>query len=53
MLLPLLAFVFGSLIIAAAAIAMMPKPATSIDRRIEELTARAPLTRTPGRGSIR
>ncbi len=41
MLLPLLAFVFGSLIIAAAAIAFMPKPATSIDRRLEELTSRA------------
>ncbi len=39
MLLPLLAFIFGSLIIAAAAIALMPKPATSIDRRIEELTS--------------
>jgi tight adherence protein C len=43
MLLPLLAFVFGTLIIAGAAIAMMPKPATSIDRRIEELTS----ARTP------
>ena len=39
-LLPLLAFVFGSLIIAGAAIAFMPRPATSIDRRIEELTSR-------------
>jgi tight adherence protein C len=39
MLLPLLAFVFGSLIIAVAAIAMLPKPAASIDRRLEELMA--------------
>ena len=44
MLLPLLAFVFGSLIIAAAAIALLPRPATSIDRRLEELTiGRAPV----------
>ncbi len=39
MLLPLLAFIFGSVVIAMAAIAMLPKPATSIDRRLEELTA--------------
>ena len=39
MLLPLLAFVFGSLIIAAAAIALMPNRAAVIDRRIEELTS--------------
>ena len=38
MLLPLLAFVFGSLIIAAAAIAFMPNKAAAIDRRLEELT---------------
>jgi tight adherence protein C len=37
MLLPLLAFVFGSLVIAVAAIAFLPKPAASIDRRLEEL----------------
>ncbi len=40
MLLPLLAFVFGSLIIAAAAIAFMPNKAAAIDRRLEELTFR-------------
>jgi tight adherence protein C len=40
MLLPLLAFVFGSLIIAAAAIAFMPNKAAAIDRRLEELTLR-------------
>jgi tight adherence protein C len=38
MLLPLLAFIFGSLIIAAAAIAFMPSKAAAIDRRLEELT---------------
>ena len=38
MLLPLLAFVFGSLIIAAAAMALMPNKAAAIDRRLEELT---------------
>jgi tight adherence protein C len=38
MLLPLLAFVFGSLIIAAAALALMPNRAAAIDRRLEELT---------------
>ena len=40
MLLPVLAFVFGSLIIAAAAIAFMPNKAAAIDRRLEELTLR-------------
>jgi tight adherence protein C len=39
MLLPLLAFVFGSLLIAAVALAVLPKPAAGIDRRIEELIA--------------
>ena len=38
MLLPLLAFVFGSLIIAAAALVFMPGKAAAIDRRLEELT---------------
>ena len=38
MLLPLLAFVFGSLIIAAVALVMMPNKAVAIDRRLEELT---------------
>ena len=37
MLLPLLAFVFGTLIITAAAMAMKPR-ATAIERRLEELT---------------
>ena len=39
MMLPLLAFAFGSLIVMAAAYALMPKRASAIDRRIEELTA--------------
>jgi tight adherence protein C len=38
MLLPLLAFAFGSLIITAVALAMMPNKAVAIDRRLEELT---------------
>jgi tight adherence protein C len=38
LLLPLLAFVFGSLIVWAAALALMPKRAGVIDRRLEELT---------------
>ena len=37
MLLPLLAFVFGSLIVAAAAIALVPGKTIAIDRRLEEL----------------
>jgi tight adherence protein C len=37
MLLPLLAFVFGSVLVAAAAMALMPRPAADIDRRLEEL----------------
>ena len=37
MFLPLLAFVFGTLIITAAAMAMMPRRATAIERRLEEL----------------
>jgi tight adherence protein C len=39
LLLPLLAFVFGSLIITAAAMAFMPSRATAIDRRLEELVS--------------
>ena len=39
MLLPFLAFVFGSLIVAAAALRSMPNRAGAIDRRLEELTA--------------
>jgi tight adherence protein C len=38
MLLPLLAFLFGSLIIGAAVFAFMPSKAAAIDRRLEELT---------------
>lgn len=34
----MLAFVFGSVVIAMVALTMLPKPATSIDRRLEELT---------------
>jgi tight adherence protein C len=37
-LLPLLAFVFGTLIVAAGAFALMPGRAVAIDRRLEELT---------------
>jgi tight adherence protein C len=36
--LPLLAFVFGSVIVGAAAYALMPSRAVAIDRRLEELT---------------
>jgi len=37
-LLPLLAFVFGSVVVGAAAFALMPNRAVAIDRRLEELT---------------
>jgi tight adherence protein C len=43
-LLPLLAFIFGSLIVAAAALALLPGRAAAIDRRLEELT--------PGREAV-
>ena len=39
MLLPVLAFVLGSAIVAAAAYVLMPARAGAIDRRLEELTA--------------
>ncbi len=39
MLLPLLAFVFGSVIVGGAAFALMPNRALAIDRRLEELTS--------------
>jgi tight adherence protein C len=39
MILPLLAFVFGSLVITAGALMFMPSRATAIDRRLEELIA--------------
>ncbi len=38
MLLPLLAFVFGSILVGGAAFALMPNRALAIDRRLEELT---------------
>src|SRR3954468_5915025 len=38
MMLPLLAFVFGSALVAAAAIAFMPARAGAIDRRLDELS---------------
>jgi tight adherence protein C len=37
-LLPLLAFVFGTLLVVGAAFALMPSRAVAIDRRLEELT---------------
>jgi len=37
-LIPLLAFVFGSAVVAAAAYALMPSRADAIDRRLDELT---------------
>ena len=37
LLLPVLAFVFGTALVAAAAIALMPGRAVAIDRRVEEL----------------
>ena len=38
---PLLAFVFGSVLVGAAAFALMPSRAIAIDRRLEELTTGA------------
>src|SRR3954454_18305222 len=38
MCLPLLAFVFGSIVMAALAMALIPSRAGAIDRRIDELT---------------
>ena len=38
MLLPLLAFLFGSILVGVAAFALMPNRAIAIDRRLEELT---------------
>jgi len=40
MLIPFLAFAFGSLLVAAAAMKFMPSRADAIDRRLEELTVR-------------
>ena len=42
--LPILAFVFGSLIVAAAALVLMPSKAVAIDKRLEELM--------PGRDNV-
>jgi len=42
--LPILAFVFGSLIVAAAALLLMPSKAVAIDKRLEELM--------PGRDNV-
>jgi tight adherence protein C len=39
LLLPLLAFVFGTLIVTAAAIKLLPNRAVAIDRRLQELTS--------------
>src|SRR5262245_30208408 len=50
MLLPLLAFVFGTLLITAGAMAFMPRRASAIERRLEELTVgggAAPAETTP------
>ncbi|PYR94785.1 MAG: type II secretion system protein [Acidobacteria bacterium] len=38
LMMPLLAFVFGTALVAAAAYALMPNRAAAIDRRLEELT---------------
>ena len=50
MLLPLLAFVFGTLLITAGAMAIMPRRATAIERRLEELGGPA-RARNPARAS--
>jgi tight adherence protein C len=39
MMLPLLAFVFGTALVAGMALLLMPRRAAAIDRRLEELTA--------------
>ena len=39
MMLPLLAFVFGTTLVGGAALLLMPRRAAAIDRRLEELTA--------------
>jgi len=39
MVLPLLAFVFGTALVGGAALLLMPRRAAAIDRRLEELTA--------------
>ena len=52
MLLPLLAFVFGTLIITAGAMAMMPRRATAIERRLEELTVGGRRPREEARSAL-
>jgi tight adherence protein C len=47
MMLPLLAFLFGSAIVAAGAYALMPRRAMAIERRLEELSARNDEDRGP------
>jgi hypothetical protein len=39
MVLPLLAFVFGTALVGGAALLLMPRRAAAIDQRLEELTA--------------
>jgi len=48
--LPLLAFVFGSLLVGAAAFLLMPSKAVAIDRRLEELMPDRHLPAGDGRG---
>ena len=50
MLLPLLAFVFGSLLVAGAALLLMPNKAVAIDRRLEELMPERDAAISEGRG---
>ena len=50
MLLPLLAFVFGSLLVAGAALLLMPNKAVAIDRRLEELMPERDVAISEGRG---
>jgi len=49
-LLPLLAFVFGSLLVAGAALLLMPNKAVAIDRRLEELMPERDVAISEGRG---
>ena len=50
MLLPLLAFLFGSLLVGAAALLLMPNEAVAIDRRLEELMPTPGAAVSEGRG---
>jgi tight adherence protein C len=49
-LLPLLAFVFGSLLVAGAALLLLPNKAVAIDRRLEELMPERDVAISEGRG---